>query len=225
MFNKSGIAVTALVAGMVVAFANGAAAEGGYVSLMGGYTILQDNTLSGERADKTLNVDAVKLDDSFIGGIAIGYSFKDPWRVEVEATYQNFDIDSILNEANTALVPGNGDVDVVTGLVNAIYEHRDSGSSWTPYIGAGIGLVYVNANDVQRPGRSAQNDDGIAPTGVILLGVDYDLDENVALTAGYRFQGIVYASGDTTKVNGTTFSGDADAIFLHSVTAGLRFRF
>ena len=95
MINKSGIAATALVAGMVVVFANGAAAEGGYVSLMGGYTMLQDNTLSGERADKTLNIDAVKLDDSYIFGGAIGYSFKDPWRIEIEATYQNFDIDSI----------------------------------------------------------------------------------------------------------------------------------
>lgn len=60
---------------------------------------------------------------------------------------------------------------------------------------------------------------------MILLGVDYDLDENVALTTGYRFQGIVNASGDTTKANGTTFTGDADAIYLHSVTAGLRFKF
>lgn len=156
MISKSGFVATALAAGMVLAFANGAMAEGGYVSVMGGYSVLQDNTLSGERDDKSLNIDAVKLDDSFIVGGAIGYSFKDPWRIEIEATYQNHDVDQILNAANTALVSGNGDVDVISGLVNAIYEYRDSGSSWTPYIGAGIGIIYVNANDVQRPAAASR---------------------------------------------------------------------
>jgi len=60
---------------------------------------------------------------------------------------------------------------------------------------------------------------------VVLLGVDYDLDEAFALTAGYRFQAIGVAAGDTTRSNGSIVEGENDAIFLHAVTAGLRFNF
>ena len=53
----------------------------------------------------------------------------------------------------------------------------------------------------------------------------YDLDEAVALNAGYRFQAIGVVSGDTTRSNGSIVEGGDDAIFLHAVTAGLRFNF
>ena len=60
---------------------------------------------------------------------------------------------------------------------------------------------------------------------MVLLGVDNGLDEAVALTAGYRFQAIGLASGDITRSNGSSVEGENDAIFLHAVTAGLRFNF
>jgi len=224
MINKFGIATTALAAGMAFGFANGAAAEGMYGSLMGGYSFFQDSTLSGERDDLNNSTDAIKLDDSFIVGGAIGYSFKEPWRVEGEVTYQKFDVDQIINTAGV-FVAGNGDISVIGFGVNGVYEYRQSGSSLTPYIGVGVGAIYADANDVQRPGRSTLNESAFAPTGQVLLGVDYDLDKSVALTAGYRFQAIGVLDGSQTRTNGTTINGESDFVFLHSVTAGIRFKF
>ena len=87
MITKSSFVATALAVGMVVALPNTVAAEGMYGSLMGGYSLLQDNTLSGSRDDLSTDVDSIKLDDSYIVGFGLGYRFKEPWRLEIEGTY------------------------------------------------------------------------------------------------------------------------------------------
>lgn len=224
MINKSCFAATALVAGMVVAFANGAAAEGGYVSLMGGYSLLNDSKIGAERDDLNTSVDAIELDNSFIFGGAIGYEFDGGFRVEGEVTYQSFDVDKLLNSTQV-LVAANGDIDVLGFGVNGFYDFKDSKSALTPYIGAGLGAVYADANSVNITGRSTLNDSTFAPTAAVMLGVSYDLDKSVALTAGYRLQGIGYLDGSNTRSNGSNISGDADFILIHNVTAGLRFKF
>ena len=224
MITKSGIAATALVAGMAMTFTNGAAAEGGYVSLMGGYSTL-DSTIKGERDDINDLTNAVTLKDSFIGGIALGYSFKDPWRIEAEATYQNFDIDQIRNDQTGVLANGNGDIDAIGLTANVFYDYKTSGTSLAPYIGLGLGAIYVEANSVQRPGRSTLNDSAVAPTALAMVGVGYDLTKEVNLNVGYRLQGIGVLSGSQTRANGTVINADTNYILIHSVTAGLRFSF
>lgn len=224
MITKSGFAATALAAAMVVAFTNGAAAEGGYVSLLAGYSTL-DSTIKGERDDINDLTNAVTLEDSFIGGIALGYSFKDPWRIEGELTYQNFDIDQIRNDQTGVLANGNGDIDAIGLTANVFYDYQTSGSSLAPYIGLGLGAIYVDANSVQRPGRSTLNDSAVAPTALAMVGVGYDLTKEVNLNVGYRLQGIGVLSGSQTRTNGTTINADTNYILIHSVTAGLRFSF
>ena len=225
MIRKSGIAATALAVGMVLAFANEAAAEGAYVSLMGGYSFLNDSTIGAERDDLNTSVDAITLEDSSaIFGGAIGYSFKEPWRVEVEATYQKYDVEQLLNSVKV-LVAATGDVGVISASINGIYEYRQPDMPVTPYIGAGLGAIYADANDVKVTGRSTLNDSAYAPTAVLMLGVGYDLTEAVALTAGYRLQGIGYLDGSNTRSNGSKISGEADFLLVHSATAGLRFSF
>jgi len=225
MNTKSGFAATALAAGLIVAFSNAAAAEGLYGSLMGGYSFLQDTTLGGERTDLNRNQDAVKLDNSYIFGGAIGYSFKDPWRVEGEVTYQKYDVDKIRNDDTGVFQNGTGDVGVLSFGINGFYDFRQTGWSVVPYIGAGVGAVYADADDVQRPGRRTLNESAVAPTAVGLLGVSYDLSKSVVLTAGYRFQWIGVLDGSHLRGNGTTVNAEVDDVFIHSVTAGLRFNF
>ena len=230
MITKSGIAVTALVAGMAMTFTNGAAAEGGYVSLMGGYSTL-DSTIKGERDDINDLTNAVTLKDSFIGGIALGYSFKDPWRIEAEATYQNFDIDQIRNDnagspgALGTFSNGSGDIDAIGLTANVFYDYKTSGTSLAPYIGLGLGAIYVEANNVQKTGRSTLNDSAVAPMALAMVGVGYDLTKEVNLNVGYRLQGIGVLSGSQTRANGTVINADTNYILIHSVTAGLRFSF
>lgn len=221
---KSRFAATALAACFVVAFANAAAAEGMYASLLGGYSVLHDTTLSGERTDIGTEQDAVKLDNSYIFGGAIGYAYKSPWRAEGELTYQKYDIDQIRNDDTGLFQTGSGDIGLLSFGINGYYDFK-SDLSWTPYVGLGVGAVYADANDIQRPGRSTLNESAIAPTGVALLGVSYGISESVALTAGYRLQWIGVLDGSQTRTNGTTIDAETENIFIHSVTAGLRFNF
>jgi outer membrane autotransporter protein len=220
---KSKFSLVMLSAGAAVVFANAAMAEGMYGSLMGGASFLGDKKLSGERTDLSINQDAIELDNSYIFGGAIGYEFKEPWRIEGEVTYQNYDVDQIRNNSGV-FETGNGDVGLLSFGVNGFYDFKKTGWSVVPYIGAGVGAVYAEANDVQRPGRSKLNESAFAPTGVAMLGLSYDVTPEVTLTTGYRMQLIGVLDGSHTTSSGAK-DAEIDSIFIHSITAGLRYNF
>ena len=229
MIDKSGFAATALAASMVVAFANGAAAEGMYASFIGGYSALADSGI-----DLNANTRQVTLHGSYVAGGAIGYNFKGPLRVEGEVTYQNYDVDEINAKAVFPIVnppgpfvDGNGDVDVLGFSINGIYDFKPYISTLIPYIGAGAGVIYAEANDVESTGRSILNESAVAPTALAMLGVGYNPDDSVTLTVGYRFQWVGVLDGSHIRTGGTEISADTDndQIFIHSFTVGLRFNF
>jgi len=85
-------------------------------------------------------------------------------------------------------VTANGYIDVPLGL------------PITPYIGAGVGWGFVNAD-------SSHNEDGLA--AALTAGVTFDVTQNVAVDVGYRFRTIFLD----------------DDVQDHAVTGGLRFKF
>ena len=221
---KNVVAAFGVIGLMAIGGVSDAVAEGKYVSLQGGRTFLLDSTISGSRDDLGVTTDAVKLSDANIVSGAIGYSNKADWRFEGEATWQQFDVDQIL-DVTSNFVTGEGDIDVFGVGFNGFYEFRST-ASVTPYIGAGLGAVYLKANDVRSPGRSTSSEEAFAPRGQAMVGVDFDVSEDIALTLGYRLQGIGVISASHTKANGSSFDGQSEnIIYLHNVTAGLRFSF
>ena len=194
-----------------------------YTALSGGVAFPQDSTISGDTTSSSQ--DAVRISDSsFIIAGAVDYEFASPWRIEAEVTYQNYDVDEIKNDDTGVFESGSGDVDVLGFGINGYFDFQNK-TAFTPYLGAGIAAAYVSANDVQRPGRSTLNESAFAPMPQVMLGVVYQVTDALDLTFGYRLQGLVYLSGDHTRSNGTKVEGDVDAIFFHSVSAGLRFTF
>jgi len=227
MFNKkkSGIITTALAIGMFIVVANGAKAEGVYVAALGGYATLNDASIGAQRDDLSTSLDAITLEDSsaLFGG-SIGYNFDNGFRLEGEVTHQGYDVEKLLN-AVKVLVTASGDVDVFSAGINAFYDIKLDDIPVTPYIGAGLGAVYLDANDVKVAGRSTLNEGAVAPTAAFMLGLGFDLTDSIMLSAGYRLQGIGYIDGSNTRKNGSSVSGEADAILIHSGTVGIRYGF
>lgn len=207
------------------AFANVAAAEGVYVSLQGGYSFLQNSKIGGDLADSTTDPDVIELENSYLFGGSIGYDFKGPLRVEAAGTYQKFDVDKIRNDDTGVFESGTGDVSVVGVTINGFYDFKNPGQSLVPYIGAGIGAVYADINDIQRGSRTVLDENAYAPTGLGMVGVSYDLSKSVALSVGYQLQWIGVLDGSITRSSGASSDAETDQIFIHNVTAGLRITF
>ena len=94
-----------------------------------------------------------------------------------------------------------------------------------PYVGAGVGAVYVRANDITIPGRTGTVDDSaIAPGGQLMVGLAVPLLDNIEVAAGYR---LMYLGDVTGAVTGGSAAGDKDItnILLHNFEIALRYRF
>jgi opacity protein-like surface antigen len=105
-------------------------------------------------------------DDAFVGGGGIGYQFNDWLRSDVTVDYAG--------SYSVGWLHG-GKLSTVSGLAN-VYLDIPTGTSFTPYVGAGAGMTWVN-ND--------ENDSGFAfdLTGGFAVG----LTDNVTLDIGYRY--------------------------------------
>jgi len=126
--------------------------------------------------------------NSVIAGGGVGYQWGQMFRTDVRFDY-GFDYDiGHGDKASIGTVTANGYIDVPLGL------------PITPYIGAGVGWGFVNAD-------SSHNSDGLA--AALTTGVTFDVTQNVAVDVGYRFRTIFLD----------------DNVQDHAVTGGLRFKF
>lgn len=98
----------------------------------------------------------LELDTGFNGELAIGYQFKQA-RAEIALGYGNYGVDqqTFNVEGNSSSVPGRGEVDVTTVMLNGYYDFpiRNSDgvkSRWSPYIGAGIGYANIGTPSCAR---------------------------------------------------------------------------
>ena len=128
---------------------------------------------------------------------AIGHSFEKT-RAEFELAYQlnDFDNANILG-TNVGL---NGDVSVLSFLINGYYDFKNR-SSFTPYVSAGIGYSRIQVTDLNIPpaGISCATDEDYIFAYQMGLGVAYTIDENVSIDLGYRIFTPSDPNFDTTQ--------------------------
>ena len=154
---------------------------GPYVSVFGGWNKLQDDN----RFD---------FSDGFVSGLAVGGKTK--WaRAELEASYRGNDID---NRAGSH-------VDDVSLMGNAYWD-IETGTRFTPYLGAGIGVAYVNIDSALR-----RSDDSFEFAYQGMAGANFAIDPRWTVGAEYRY----YA---TTDVGSTDIEN-------HAVLANVRYAF
>jgi opacity protein-like surface antigen len=127
-------------------------------------------------------------------------------------------------------------VDRVVGLVNAYWDLLPRGR-FTPYVGAGIGIVY---NDIERTHLTTEdtgggpvavksgssNTTGVALAGALMAGASFSVDPSWVIDISYR---ALYLDGGTTTatLTGTDPTSTSTAklgdVWEQQVRVGLRF--
>lgn len=159
-----------------------------YFSFGASYGFLNDNGVGPET-----NPQGVLAHDSGYGvGLALGYAWE---RVRVEASY-TFSNNSASKMIRTdGFSRATGEIQTNAYMVNGYYEFPELRDYWiTPYIGGGIGVVSVVAEEIQvledTPflDRGVVIDDAQPAFGYqLMLGTAIHLSKRTTLDVGYRY--------------------------------------
>jgi outer membrane protein OmpA-like peptidoglycan-associated protein len=186
-----------------------AANEGFYVGGAGGVNWARDAKFSLPSGGGSATVE---YDHGWVGALSAGYATALGIRAELEANYRwGNDVDST-RPASTA----SGKVRSLGFLGNVLYDFQ-TGTPFTPYLGVGAGLARVK-HDARLGALSVSDSDWVfAYQGI--AGVAYNVTNNLALTADYRYFATQKPKFD---VIGSTVDGQYRN---HSVMVGLRYSF
>ena len=182
------------------------------------------SALGGEEKDK-----------NFAFGLAVGtdlgYSSEWPVRVEGEYVYRN---KAEFSKGPSSITWFDGtprtasqsfDVTAHSLMVNAFYDFNTA-SSFTPYVGAGLGGAYLKTDYKATVVNGGPGTAGVSKSNWNLAwniggGVAFHLNENAALDFGYRY--VDLGKADTGNINMLNFSGSSEMDYTaHEFSIGLR---
>lgn len=243
----------------VPAAAQDTAREGPYIGLSGGVALPGDSSNSGvfdsgvPETDDFGSIPAdtdLSLETDFDTGYTIngqvGYAFKNGFRVEVEAAYSEYDVDSheallvgganldgvdsaVLtrgpaNAANPTvgevLADGQGDVSNFGVFGNVFYDIQ-TGSGFNPYVGGGIGYQWVDV-DYEPSGVAIGNDDDGVFAYQLMAGASYAVTDSVELFGQYTFRDTTEDADIPLTLLPATLGVESQQSLI---TAGVRVRF
>lgn len=219
-------AVFALVAVMAVGPAYSADKGGVYIGVKGGYEYRDNDkkSISDRTGGDNSTNEKWKSDSGYTVGGAVGYNFAGmglPIRTEAEYLYHNqFKFDA--NNATTGTFSSK--TDIHTLFANVYYDIQ-TGTAFTPYVGAGIGVAWINQKVSSTFSQWSAANEGNYDTTTLAwnvgAGVGYSLTENVVLDLGYRYTSF----GDGKKVDNGPLSWQAKDLTAHEAMLGLRYQF
>lgn len=134
-------------------------------------------------------------------GGALGFKLSNNLRLEAEIGYTNQDISALeSNIGNSSSV--SGDVEAITFLLNGYYDF-DLDLPVIPYIGAGAGLGYFDANVNDNGTGLVQNNSGDDLNFIYQVsgGLKYPINEDINLRGAYRYLGSADIGFDQTEID------------------------
>ncbi|MCW0234163.1 MAG: outer membrane beta-barrel protein [Ferrovibrio sp.] len=198
---KIRVALLTAAAAAALVSASASAQQGPYVGIGAGATWIDDADVKGTPSGK------IDFDTGYAGLLKGGYDFGTGWRAEGEFGLREWGAGN-----------AGGDLRAYTLFANALYDFMPT-SNWSPYLGAGAGLVRYSSQDITFSGVTSDDQDhtwgvqGIA-------GVWYALDSNWQLSADYRYMYTGDAKLSTTGA--ATIEPDNS---IHTVMLGLTYKF
>lgn len=176
-----------------------------------GYTVMDTMKGAGVKSDDS--------DSVFGAGLAVGYNFAKhfqmPLRGEVEFSYFSEAEGSFSKAGHTTKQK----MDIGTIFANAYFDFENS-SRFTPYVGAGIGLAFIDSEG-RVDGYKTDSKDTTNFAFNLGAGIGLELTEEIDLSLGYRF---AYLGDAETKSNGA-YRAKSEDIYMHQVNVGLRYTF
>ncbi|BDG72876.1 OmpA family protein [Roseomonas fluvialis] len=212
--------------------------QGIYVGAGAGFNYLMgsSDTVAGRSLD-------VGFEWGFAGVLSVGYGFGNGLRLELEGSYRQNDVDNI-KASGVGSLPRTGGTAASYGVMfNALYDFRLG--PVMPYVGAGVGYVINDWDDISFGQRAANGTNARLSFGgdsgtfayQAILGIALPIDSvpGLALTAEYRFLGTaqveldgrangVVQVGNTRIADREAFSYSADN-YNHSIMFGVRYNF
>lgn len=170
----------------------------------------------------------VQSDPGFGGSLTVGYHLFENFRVEFEGTLDVHDVDEatplspqlqqrVASNPRVSAddVAGQGDTITLGAFGNGYYDF-DTGTAFTPYIGAGFGVLRIDA-EYESFGL---NDKDHVPAYQGMVGVSWHVTRQTALTLGYRYRAAL------TDPEFGAPAGDIETEYAnHGAHLGLRYRF
>lgn len=215
---SSFLVVMAVAAGGMAGLAGAASADDGwYVSAGTGVTYLPELKASNTIA----NANPTKIDSSL--GMAIvgsgGYAFG-PVRIEEEFGWRDNGVDTV-STPGLGKQGGSGDLYPLSLMTNVYYD-IDTGSNFSPYLGAGLGAVDLQ-NRIVEAGTTLIKADRIGLGYQGIAGLAYRVNDALSIKADYRYLATTPTSLPDDPALGT---GTAKLAYeSHAVLVGFVYRF
>lgn len=208
-----------------------------YGSVSAGTQISSDKAIN--EGSNSAGTPSYGLDNSTVGGLAIGRRLGEGWRVEAELRYRAIDTDSSYRAGPSDGRPNEqfsvaGRLRSTTLMLNGIYDLPVQGA-FKPYLKAGLGVAHNTSNaDINITPTFAQF--GLPadfrspyPQGrqtslayAVGLGVSYAVSRDLSVDLGDQYTNLGKAK--------TAADGNGDVVSFnrpasHEVTLGLRYQF
>lgn len=193
-----------------LAFANSAnSKEGGwYLGVSGDLTVAQDSDLKDSVAG------TIEYDLSGGGNIHAGYVLSDYLRLELEGGYHSLEFDRISASGVTNTDPS-GSFKVTSIMANGYYDMPNS-TSFTPYIGVGLGGAYLKLNRDTGLGNSEDSDNEFAYQAMVGVSYSPKTMPSTDWSIGYHYLGVSEPDFGTIKL---------DNLHTHSLQVGMKYHF
>ncbi len=180
---------------------------GYYIGAQGGYNIIHNPDLDAT----AFNADT-ETSGGGVGTLSVGYQYDSPWRAEIEAGYRTNGVDEVTS------TPASGDIDAFTAMANIFYDFEVD--AFSPYVGIGVGLAYLNADNITPVNGGTVDHHDFAYAGQLILGAAYEVSDSVALTGQYTF----LAAPDVVFDHSADDDVDSQ-YYSHAFMLGLRYMF
>ena len=162
-------------------------------------------------------------DDSFGGSFAIGYDFRQKYNTPIRAEMEYAVLSKAKRSGESLGNPASYSQRAQTLFLNAYYD-IDTGTKFTPYVGAGMGMAFVKTKAYYEPvtydSRTSNNF-----AWNLGLGLAYEITRNVKLDAGYRFVDLGKAGTNWTAHGGGQERFHSGRMQQHQFSVGVRIGF
>ena len=174
-----------------------------------------------------------RSDDNFGGSLAIGYDFRKNHNIPVRAELEYAILSKAEGTSAQSGFPVTYSQRAQTLFLNAFYD-IDTGTKFTPYVGAGIGVAFVKADGSldftsMVPPRGVRSYDSRTSNNFawnLGIGVAYEITRCVKLDVGYRFVNLGKASTNWTDIDGDWQErAGSGRMQQHQISAGVRISF